>query len=213
MKIQLIGSAMILAGTLSACSSSSSSSTAGEEVDQFSGLFSSTVAVGDVGENITLIGVDDLPDEAELTGYLAAVVDTPENLYVGDATATADFSAGSLIGTVDNFNGYETSAACETETAADGCTGTIVQSFDGSVDITGTITGTEFEFNAAGTLSGDDLVGDGAVTVNVDLDGEGTFGTIDDNLVAFGVSEGAISVNSDDGTETIEAGGLLILEE
>lgn len=202
MKLNALTAMIFTAGALSACSSSNSG-------NDFDSLISNVVAAGGEGENIQAIAVEDLPDNASLSGQLGAGDDASDNFFVGDATATADFSAGTLTGSATNFTEFEASAACAE--GFDGCTGTALQDVDGDIDITGSITGTEFTYNANGELSTTD---DGeAVTINADLDDSGVFGTLDGGLVAIAGGEGTAVVTSSAGSETVDVTGVLYLEE
>jgi hypothetical protein len=204
MKIFLPIATIAAAGLLSACSSSN------VEQDNLEGVISSVSALGDNGENFLAVEVDDLPDSANLNGFLAAGIGNSSSIFVGNASATADFNTGTLTGSADNFTEFETSAACG-DSLAD-CTGTALQNIDGSLDITGDITGTNFTYNTSGVLSGNDVEG-GNISADIDMDGAGAFGTVDGNLTALGVSEGSATLTSAAGSEVTDASGILILEE
>ncbi|SDI33435.1 hypothetical protein [Salipiger marinus] len=142
---------------------------------------------------------------------LAAMERAPEATFVGDATATANFTTGRLAGRADNFTEYATNAACESGTR--GCVSTSVQSLGGSLDIAGRISDTEFTYSATGTLTGDDIAM-GAVSADIDMDGAGRFGQMNGRLVALGAQEGTAVLTSGTGaTATSEAIGLLLLSE
>ena len=207
MKLHIVGAAIVLTGVLSACSSSGGY---GGGQSQFDEVLSFIDRRGPEDENIQGVAVEDLPDTAEMSGVLAAQIDTSPSMFIGDANATADFAGGTLTGQANNFTEYEVTDACDVGT--DGCSGTALQSLDGALDITGSISGTSFTYTTSGTLMGEDPEL-GSVSADIDMDGVGDFGTIDGNLVAFGTSEGTADLSSSEGSETTGAFGILLLEE
>lgn len=204
MKPYTVGAAIVLVSALSACSSS------GGGQNQFEETLSFVDRLGPEGENIQEVAVEDLPDTAEMSGVLVAGIDASPSMFIGDASATADFAGGTLTGQANNFTEYEVTEACNAGT--DGCSGTALQSLDGALDITGDISGTEFTYTTSGTLTGEDPEV-GAVSADIAMEGWGSFGSLDGNLVALGISEGTAALSSDAGTETTGAYGVLLLEE
>lgn len=175
-------------------------------------LVENAEAYGPEGENLDPVDVDALPDSANLTGQLALSSEIlTTSVFVGDATATANFAAGTLTGTASDFEEYETSAACLDN--LEGCTGTSVQTLGGSLDIAGTITGSAFDFAATGTLSGE--VDDDFGTGEIDLAGSGNFGMDGDQLVAVGTAEGTVTTvaDADEFEQELDVEGVLLLTD
>lgn len=192
MKFQTLSFVSVFAVALAACSSSSGGgddppggggTSTGAGSTSFQEIMSMASRFGVDGENLQDISADDLPDSADMDGYLLMIFDeTGRRGFIGDATATADFSAGTLTGDAGSFVEYEASEGCPQT-----CTGTALQIASGTMDITGSISGTSFRFNTEGTLLYRDLTGGGLVEHQLDMDGIGSFWTLDGNLVATGV--------------------------
>lgn len=204
MKLYISIPALVAAGLLSACSSSS---TPVSQIDDAIGF----VAALEAGE-IQNVSVEDLPDSATMKGYLAAS-DNLEGgtVYVGDATADFNFANSTLKGTASNFNEYQLAEACVD--GFESCTGEQTRALDGSLNIIGGIDGTDFYYDATGQLTteDDEL---GALTANVYLGGEGSIGTLDDKLIAVGSGGGSADVFGEEGFLTdgpLE--NILILQE
>jgi hypothetical protein len=205
MKLYVTIPALVAAGLLSACNSSNTIPTS--QIDQGIAL----LATLDEGE-VSPVNADDLPDNATMNGYLAASQNIEGGtVYVGDATADFNFASGTLLGSATNFNEYQLVEACAS--GFEGCTGEQTRALDGSMAITGDITGTTFNYNAFGGLSteDDDL---GPVVANVNVNGSGGIGTLDDKLVAFGGGGGEADIYVD-GTLTgsSDLDSLLVLQE
>ena len=165
---------------LSACASTNAP-------DPLGGLVDEVTALSENG--VQAITAAQLPETATMSGYLAAAETdgTPDTLIVGNASATADFGAGTLTGTANNFTEYELSAACDT--TFEGCTGTAQQTLGGSLDLAGTIRGTDFTYSTTGTFTGtNDQIG--AYTSDVTGNGVGTFAH-DGNGTLLAVGEGS----------------------
>ncbi|MGR3491906.1 MAG: hypothetical protein ACU0DW_07580 [Shimia sp.] len=163
----------------------------------------------DVSGNISPIAAADLPDTATLNGVFIAEIDGSDNAFVGNATVDADFSASTLTGEIDDVTEYELAAACDN--GPDGCTATEIQETEGELDIAGTITGNEFTHTITGTLTG---TNEGeAVSADVDLQGDGGFGTVDGRLAAAADSTGTVTVTSASGSEVVDAEGALLVTE
>lgn len=186
MNTKMICAFGIFAGTLAGCSSTSTTPSA----NQFGTLLALAEVVGADFENVVDVSVDDLPDSADMNGVMNVFLnDTqanqdPETMFIGAASVAADFQAGTLSGDATEFGEYKLAEACDI--GLEGCTATMLQSIDGSLDISGDITGVLFTYNASGTVSGTDLIGGESVTANLDMDGSGGFATVDGALVAIG---------------------------
>ncbi len=207
MKPYHFSTAIIAAFALSGCFGGGGGG--GSSPSNLAGFLSSVESLGDEGENFSPVAVSDLPDRADMNGHLAAELDESDSVFVGKARGTADFRAGTLTGSADDFKEYEATAACDDGFA--NCA-TEVQAIEGSIDINGTITGNTFTYNTNGTLSGQDEDGN-PTTAEIDMDGRGGFGTVDENLTALGVHEGTAQLSSSAGTLTSEANGVIILQE
>lgn len=206
MNIKMICTLGILAGTLAACSSTSSSTSS-----QFDDALALVEAFGIEGVNVDEISSDDLPDSADMSGVMIVELSDSDTGVFGDATLAADFGAGTLSGSASNFGEYEFSEACDI--GIEGCTGTMLQSIDGSLDIAGNITGIGFTYNTAGTLMGEDLENDESVTADLDMDGSGYFGAVDGNLVALGTGDGNAVLSSESGSDEVGASNVLLVSE
>lgn len=203
MKLYVSIPALVAAGLLSACSSS----TPVNQIEDAIGF----VAALDAGD-VQQVNAEDLPDSATMKGYLAASNNLEGGtVYVGDATADFNFANSTLKGTASNFNEYQLAEACVE--GFESCTGEQTRALDGSLDIIGGIEGTSFYYDANGQLTteDDEL---GMLTANVYLNGEGGIGTLDDKLIAVGSGGGNADVFGEEGYLT---GGnldnILILQE
>ena len=167
-------------------------------------------------DDMPVVPVNDIIGTAVMQGFFQ-INDLHEDgildITLGVANATADFEEGSLNGVANNFAAYETTGC--TENLAN-CTGNYSDGIDGSLLISGTITGDGFDYNINGELSGDES-DDGTgfdFTANINTDGAGTFGIIDYNLVAIGTGNVSVELKSagqEDPNLTLQ--GVLYLEE
>lgn len=205
MKLYISIPALVAAGLLSACSSSSTSSTPVSQIDGAIGFFEAL----DEAE-ISDVNVDELPDNATMNGYIYAAVASPDSpvmanatveepepdsqtVYLGDATVDFNFAAKTLIGSATNFNEYEVTQGEDDFTTEQG------RALDGSLNIIGDIDDTEFFYSANGQLTSevDEL---GTVTANVFLDGAGDIFLADDKLTAVGGGDGEVDlISSEEG--------------
>lgn len=186
MKLYISIPALVAAGLLSACSGNNTA-----EVTQFDAALGLAEAVAEA--DFDTITVADLPDSAEMTGNIGATfsegspVDVEEGktiAYVGDVSVTADFAAGTMIGSADNFNEYEVNEETESATAT--------RALDGTLAVTGNINDTFFDYYAFGALITEDDV-EGTVVAETYLDGQGAFGQLEDGtLVAAGEGGGDV---------------------
>lgn len=216
MKHFLTSTSILAIIALSACSSSNS-----DGGDNAAAFLAKTEAIGADFENVEEVSVDELPDSAELSGYLAiamSIEGESDGALVGKASATADFLNGEFTdGTVTSFAAYDTDGDCTTVGPSD-CSATLLEdTIEGTLALTGEISGTSFEFDAIGDLTGT-FVEDGESTdflALVDVGGSGDFGTIDDNLVALGIGGGDVTTFEGGSVEGFEADAeaFLYLEE
>lgn len=207
MNTKLIFAFGILASSLAACSSTTSSSG-----DQFGDFLALADSFGEEFENVTFIDVDDLPENATLSGFMAVnLEDDPDSVFLGDATVTADFDTGSLTGSASNFGDYEVTEGCDV--GFDDCTATKMQSINGSLDLDGDIVDTEFRYVASGILSGQNLETDERVSADLEMYGYGGFATVDETLVAVGGGDGDAILTSQSGTSVSYAENILIVSE
>ena len=222
MKISLMATAAIAISVLSACGTDvvdkldeliislpvvPENPQVGDTVNNFDRLYEK---FGEVQDNLQDIAVEALTDTAEMQGFLGLQFGDGDNsVLIGNASATADFNAGSLNGSASNFAEYEESAACED--GFENCTGTLIQDLNGSLTIDGNIDGVSFDFNTTGIISGDDE--DGGFSGDINLNGNGAFGTINDKLVAVGEAKGSAVLTSEEGNLTENMDGLLYLED
>ena len=204
MKLYITIPALVAAGLLSACNSSSN-------ISQIDGVIGFSEAV-DEADFETLTAAD-LPDNATMNGYLAAAQNLEgTTVYVGDATADFNFESGNLSGSASNFNEYELAETCADDGGA--CTGEQTRSLDGSMVITGDINGTNFDYYAFGGLSSEDEEL-GTLTAEVYVGGEGAIGTLNDKLIAVGQGGGDVYLSSSEegylGYSSLES--ILVLQE
>ena len=159
------------------------------------------------------IDQDKLPATANMKGFFTGYQESYENLFVGTARATADFNAGSLNGSVSNFDEYEYNGGDGCSENLKNCSVTLIQDLVGSLTISGTIDSVKFDFNTTGTLSGFDDAGS-PLDADVTLDGNSRFRTVNDNLVAVSNSKGTVELSSN-GKIVFDGSifGILYLEE
>ena len=208
MKNSLLATAVISA--LSACG--------GDTVNNFDPTVNNFNAFAEKFDTYKEVGFqeinpDDLPDTADMQGFFTGYQESYKNLFVGTARATADFKNKSLNGSAFNIAEYGDDGenpGCSTNLKD--CSGTPIQDLVGSLIISGTIEGVKFNFSIDGTLSGVDP-NDSALNADVALNGSGAFGTINDNLVAVGISEGSVVLTSNEEIFTESISGILYLEK
>jgi hypothetical protein len=180
MKLYVSIPALVAAGLLSACDSTTLSS----QLDD-ANSFIEALETGDSQE----VDVDDLPDNATMNGYLAAGPSVDEGVvFIGDATADFNFANGGITGSASNFNEYDI-------TEEDGV---LTRTLGGSMIITGNIDGTGFDYYAFGGLTSEDEEL-GSLVAEVYVDGEGEIFTVDGKLTAYGEGEGDGYLYSSDG--------------
>jgi len=182
MKLYVTIPALVAAGLLSACNSSTTIPTS--QVDGAIG-FLEALDEGDFAE----VDPADLPDNATMNGYLAASENGGDTGYLGDATADFNFANNSLSGSATNFNEYEVSEDDDGLTTEQG------RALDGSLAISGDIEDTTFYYSANGQLTSE-VEELGTVTANVFLDGQGNIFSLDDKLTATGAGSGSVDIIS-----------------
>lgn len=201
---------------LSACASSNNGGG-----DNAAAFIAKVEAIGADFDNVVEVSVDDLPDSAELSGYLAIAMSfegESDGALIGEASATANFITGEFTdGTVTNFAAYDTEGDCTTAGSSD-CSATLLgDTVEGALTLTGSITDTSFDFAVDGELTGTfEEEGESTDFVAVvDIDGTGTFGTIDDNLVALGTGDGDVATFEGGSVKpfVVEAEAFLYLED
>ena len=221
MKISLMATAAIAISVLSACGGDLVNKldelTGDLERDILNAPFKAFTEQVIRYDDMPVVPVNDIIDTAVMQGFFQ-INDLHEDgildITLGVANATADFEEGSLNGVANNFAAYETTGC--TENLAN-CTGNYSDGMDGSLLISGTITGDGFDYNINGELSGVDESDDGTgfdFTANINTDGAGTFGIIDYNLVAIGTGNVSVELKSagqEDPNLTLQ--GVLYLEE
>jgi hypothetical protein len=187
MKLYISIPALVAAGLLSACDSTTPAAVS--QID--AGLaFVAALEEGDIQP----VAVEDLPDNATMNGYLAATNNLEGGtVYVGDAAADFNFASGNIVGTASNFNEFQLAEACVDGLEA--CTGEKTRELDGFMMITGVIEETSFDYYAQGALSSNDDEF-GALVAEVYLSGEGEIFELDGKLTAAGTGDGTAYVYS-----------------
>lgn len=150
-------------------------------------------------ENFDPLAPADMPEgRAKMEGVFAGTTlyNSPNEMYIGDLEMTADFDADTIDGTVDDVREYELANVCLTDgLGASGCSAEELQRLDGSLDMTGTIAGNTFLWDATGDLSGE--FNGSETTAELDLEGEGEFGTVDGDLTAIGRTTAGSTITID----------------
>ena len=201
--VKLVASCIVL-GSLAACGSSSNSS----DSDVRNAL--NLIEKVNSGE-ITSIEAADLPETAEMSGFIGVSMNDGEDdeILLGSVSVTADFGAGSLTGTADRFSIQEGRYNAEDELIG----GRRVASLNGELDVTGNITGTTFDYDMSGELTG--RVSGEDITADVALGGTGVFAHVDGNLTGLSIDPSGtaiISVGGDVVDVTLDE-GIMIIEE
>lgn len=194
-KLPLAFSVLSIAG-LAACSSGGAGSGSGggstAAAEKFEAAKAALIAVGPDNENLVAVDPGDLPSTANMTGYLGLYSSDGSTLYLGTASATADFDAGQLSGGVDDFTEYALSDTCN-DPDLSLCQGTPGQSLAGSLGLDGDISGTSFDYYGDGTVTG--TFNGEAGTVYVDYGGSGDIGTLNGSLIMSGGGDSYVEVD------------------
>ncbi len=206
MRTEFITAAIGAAAVLTACGSGSVDGDAAA-IDKLNGFV-------ELGEKNLFssepIDEDDLPDTAEMSGYLASGSESDDSfIVVGTAKATADFSSGDLTGSVADLTEFEIPDSCDG--VISGCEVSPILDFDGTLDIDGEISGVGFDFEVNGLVSAD--VDGSEIVADLTLEGDGVFGAVDGDLVATGIASGGTEIVTGNASGVDDLFGVLVLIE
>lgn len=157
-------------------------------------------------DRATPISAAELPNSAQLNGFVFTSFLNNDDAMLGDVNVTANFAGGTMTGKATNVRYY---AANSSEPRA---------TFQGSLDIDGVIVQTSFFVNIDGSLSAQVQENSTSylVDVEVDADSLGTFGKLDGGLVAVGDVDGSMLYSEDGATQSLvidtDASGLILKE-
>ncbi|PVA07423.1 hypothetical protein [Thalassorhabdomicrobium marinisediminis] len=157
----------------------------------------------DRANEASVAAVEDLPSNASMTGYVA-LSDYEDNEFIGDMSMNADFAGSTISGTASNFGQFKCDTECEDiddlERVAD---------LGGSLELTGGISGSEFDGSLGGDLTRREGGETGTATLALDV--EGDFLMDDAGLIADAGLEG--SATFDDEPDGIDLYGRFIVAE